>query len=56
VSESLANAPFTIMSKRRGLSLEEKRTVILGLFHESNSAWLLKARPVVAKQADSARR
>jgi hypothetical protein len=35
------------MSKRRGLSLEEKRTVVLGLFHESNTAWLLKARALL---------
>ncbi len=30
--------------KKRGLSLEEKRTIVLGLFHESNTVWLLKAR------------
>ncbi|KAK3264272.1 Meiotic nuclear division protein 1 [Cymbomonas tetramitiformis] len=30
------------MSKKKGVSLEEKRDRILGIFHESKSCWLLK--------------
>jgi hypothetical protein len=32
------------MSKKRGLSVDEKRAIVLDIFHESNQAWLLKAR------------
>lgn len=32
------------MSKKRGLSVDEKRKIILDIFHESKTVWLLKAR------------
>ena len=32
-------------SKRKGMSAEEKRQTILGIFHESRSVFVLKARP-----------
>ncbi len=32
------------MSKKRGLSVDEKRAIVLDIFHESNQAWLLKVR------------
>lgn len=32
------------MSKKRGLSVEEKRKIVLEIFHESQTVWLLKVR------------
>ena len=40
-----------VQSKKRGLSIEEKKQVVLQIFHETKDVFVLKARSAAAKSS-----